>query len=509
MAYLLGIDIGTTGTKTVLFTVDGQVVASAVEGYPLSHPQALWAEQEPEDWWRATVASIRAVLAEAAIASDQIVGIGLSGQMHGAVLLAADHTVIRPCIIWSDQRTVAECDEITRTIGEARLAEWVANPALPGFTAPKLLWVRRHEPEAWARVRTVMLPKDYIRFRLTGTPLMEISDAAGTLLFDVARRRWSTELLAALELPAELLPPWVESSALAGRITPAVATATGLAAGTSVVAGGADNACAATGSGIVSEGQLLISIGTSGTVVAPMQRPMIDPAGRAHTFNHALPAVWYMMGVMQAAGLSLRWWRDLLYEPGVADGMAGDTAYTQLSAAAATVAPGADGLLWLPYLQGERTPHRDAYARGVLFGVTPRHGRGHIIRAVLEGVTMGLRDSVEIIHAAGITGQELRLTGGGARSPLWRQIVADILGRPLVVAQDRAGPAFGAALLAAVGAGQYASLAEATAATVILGERAEPDLANYQRYEAIYQEYRALYPPLRERFAALARSADH
>jgi xylulokinase len=496
MSYLLGIDIGTTGTKAALFTPDGRLVASAAADHPLAHPRPRWAEQAPEDWWQAALAAIRAVLARAGVPARAIGGIGLSGQMHGAVLLDAAGAVLRPCIIWSDQRTQAECDEITATVGEQRLAEWVANPALPGFTAPKLLWVRRHEPRVWERVRTVLLPKDYLRYRLTGELAQEISDAAGTLLFDVRRRRWSTELLAALALPAELLPPWRESAAICGRVTPAAAAATGLAAGTPVVGGGADNACAAAGNGVVDEGRLLVSIGTSGTVVAPLRQPLVDPGQRAHTFNHAAPAIWYLMGVMQAAGLSLRWLRDLLGPD--------DAGYEALTAAAATVPPGAEGLLWLPYLQGERTPHRDPYARGVLFGVTPRHGRGHVARAVLEGVTYGLRDSVEIIRAAGVRIDAVYLTGGGARSPLWRQIVADVLGLPLMVAQEREGPAFGAALLAAVGTGHYASLAEASAATLTSVATATPDPARQRAYAAAYAEFRALYPPLRERFRAAA-----
>lgn len=501
MGYLLGIDVGTTGTKTALVHPDGRVLASAVADYPLSHPRPLWAEQAPQDWWQATLVTIRAVLSQAGVSGAEIDGIGLSGQMHGAVVLDAADQVLYPCIIWSDQRTTAECETITRLAGAERLSEWVANPALPGFTAPKLLWLREHEPARWARVRRLLLPKDYIRFRLTGEAAIDISDAAGTLLFDVRRRRWSSALLATLDLPATLLPPWIESTAIAGQITADVAAATGLRAGTPVVGGGADNACAAIGNGVVGPGDLLISIGTSGTVVAPTDQPRVDPAQRAHTFNHAAPAVWYMMGVMQAAGLSLRWLRDLL---GLRTTDTRD-AYEQLTEAAAPVAPGADGLLWLPYLQGERTPHRDAYARGVLFGVTPRHGRGHLARAVIEGVTFGLRDSVTIIQAAGIACEVVRLTGGGARSALWRQIVADVVGRPVAVTREREGPAFGAALLAAVGTGHYASLAEATRATVTTTGTIEPDPAAQRRYQAIYEEYRALYPPLRERFRSLAR----
>ena len=497
MSYLLGIDLGTTGVKAALFTLDGQAVASAVATYPVMHPRPLWAEQAPEDWWRATTAAIRDALSQAGVPGAAVGGIGISGQMHGAVLLDAAGQPARPCIIWSDQRTQAECDWITATVGERRLVEWVGNPALPGFTAPKLLWTRAHEPDVWARVRSALLPKDYLRYRLTGELATEVSDAAGTLLFDVRAGAWSAPMLEALALDPALLPPCHASVAVSGQVTAEAAAETELAAGTPVVGGGADNACAAVGAGVIAEGQALASIGTSGTVVAPTRQPRLDPDGRAHTFNHAVPGVWYLMGVMQAAGLSLRWLRDVL-------GLEGDAGYERLVGEAAAVPPGAEGLLWLPYLQGERTPHRDANARGVLFGVTPRHGRGHIARAVLEGISFGLRDSLDIILAAGIRPAEARLTGGGARSHFWRQMLADILGLPVVVAREREGPAFGAALLAGVGMGAYASLREACAGAMTPGAPVHPDPARQRAYDSIHAEFRALYQALKDRFRAVA-----
>ncbi|MCC6629008.1 MAG: xylulokinase [Chloroflexi bacterium] len=484
MECVLGIDVGTTGVKAALVAPDGRVLAAVDTGYPLHHPQVGWAEQAPGDWWQATMAAVPAVLARVPGAS--VCAVGISGQMHGAVLLDDAGVPVRPCIIWSDQRTQAECDEITATVGEATLAAWVANPALPGFTAPKLLWVRRHEPVAWNRVRTLLLPKDFVRFHLTGALATDESDAAGTLLYDVAGRQWSAAMTAALGLAPSLLPRCVESTAVMGQVTATAAAATGLPAGIPVVGGGADNACAAVGSGVVAPGDLLVSVGTSGTVVAPLASPAVDPGGRLHTFNHAVPGRWYLMGVMQAAGLSLRWLRDLV-DPEAIDG------YDALASAAAQTPAGAEGLLWLPYLQGERTPHRDPDARGVLFGVTPRHGCGHVARAVMEGVAFGLRDSVALLRAAGVPAERAVITGGGAASPVWRQIISDVIGLPLRLAQDQAGPAFGAALLAAIALGWHSSVEAAAAAMVRTTGETAPNLSLRGRYDDLFGVYQSLY----------------
>jgi xylulokinase len=506
MQTLLGLDLGTSGVKALLLTPGGQTVATATRDYPLHHPQPGWAEQDPADWWQATVAAMRACLEAAPGAA--VVGVGISGQMHGAVLLDDTRQVVRPCIIWADQRTQAECDEITARVGAARLIDLVSNPALPGFTAPKLLWVRHHEPENWARTRRVLLPKDWLRFMLTGSEAMEISDAAGTCLLDVAHGQWSAEVLAALDLPADLLPPVVGAAQVAGRITPEVATLTGLPAGTPVAGGGADNACAAVGAGIVQPGQALVSIGTSGVVLAYAATPVVDRSGpipRAHTFNHAVPDAWYLMGVTQAAGLSLRWVRDQIGAAEAAQAQAtGRDPYDVLLEEAATVPPGSEGLLFLPYLQGERTPILDSQARGGWVGLTARHTRAHLVRAVLEGVAFSLRDCLEVIRAAGVSISAVRATGGGARGPLWRQILADVLGVPLAPLATEEGPALGAALLAGVAAGLYPSVPAACAQVVRALPPVMPDSAASRRYADLFPLYQSLYPALRATMHGLA-----
>jgi xylulokinase len=414
--------------------------------------------------------------------------------------------VIRPSIIWADQRTAAQCAWIDRTVGHDRLIDAIANPALPGFTAPKLIWVREHEPEAYARARTLLLPKDEIRRRLTGTVAMEISDAAGTALFDVAHGRWATQILGDLDVSPSLLPPVVGSTEVAGTITPEVAALTGLGAGTPVVGGGADNACGATGVGVVREGLALVSVGTSGVVLAPSTRPRVDPGLRVHTFSHAVPGLWYLMGVTQAAGLSLRWFRDELAGADVERAArSGQDPYDVMVEAAASVPPGSRGLVWLPYLQGERTPHLDADARAVLFGLSAAHRRADVTRAVLEGVAFSLRDALAIVRDQGIGIGQARLTGGGGRSEVWRQLIADVLGTELALTSSEEGPAFGAALMAGVGAGWWASLPEACDATIGVTSTVEPDSAVAARYDETYALYRELYPALRPSFQHAAR----
>lgn len=501
--HLLGLDLGTTGVKALLITPDGQVVASATRDYPLSTPYPNWSEQDPADWWDATCAAIRDVLERDPAGVSAVAALAISGQMHGATLIDKNGAVVRPCILWNDGRTSAQCDEIVERVGGlSRLLTLTSNPALVGFTAPKLLWVRQHEPEAFARARTLLLPKDYINYRLTGMLQTEVSDASGTLLFDVQRRQWSADMMAALDLSTDLLPPCSESIAIVGRVTPEAAARCGLLAGTPVVAGGADNACAAVGTGVVAPGTALSSTGTSGTIVAPTTSGAADPAGRAHTFCHAIPETYYVMGVMLSAGGALRWYRDALTTMGT------PIAYDVLTDAAAGVPLGAEGLLFLPYLAGERTPHADPLARGVFFGLSLRHRQPHLTRAVLEGVTLGLRDSVEIIRALGGNLSVMRATGGGARSALWRQIQADVFNAEVVTVNSSEGPAFGAALLAGTGVGVYASVSEAAARTVRPTSSTLPQAAAVDRYNSLYALYARLYPDLRDGFHALAAFVD-
>ncbi len=505
MHTLLGIDLGTTGVKAALFSAeDGHVLASAFIEYPLMHPQPGWAEQDPADWWNATITAIRTCLVGGVrhnIQPQDVKGIGLSGQMHGVVLLDKDYQVLRPCIIWADQRSDAQCRWMTEQVGAARLIELVSNPALTGFSAPKLLWIRDNEPAVFNRASVMLLPKDYIRYRLTGTIAMEISDAAGTCLLDVKQGVWSREVLNAIDLEPSLLPPVVAADAVCGTITDEVAALTDLVAGTPVAGGGADNACGAVGNGVVQPGLALVSIGTSGVVLAYADAPRVDMSGpipRVHTFNHAVPHAWYLMGVTQAAGLSLRWLRDNIGLPERAlERWTGLDAYEILAKEAETAPAGSDGLLFLPYLQGERTPHLDAYARGGWIGLTASHDRRHLIRAVLEGVAFSLKDCFAIIQEQGLSIDQVRTTGGGAKSLLWRQIIADILGVELVTTNATEGPAFGAALLAGVAGGVYASVQQACEATVHVMERTEPRAETERVYAQVYETYKALYPALR------------
>ncbi|QBD82270.1 xylulokinase [Ktedonosporobacter rubrisoli] len=505
MQTLLGIDLGTTGVKAALFAVeDGRVLADAFIDYPLFHPQPGWAEQRPSDWWQATVTAIRACLDAASkqgIQPSEVKGLGLSGQMHGVVLLDAAQQVLRPCIIWADQRSEAQSRWITEKIGAEQLIAYVSNPALTGFSAPKLLWIRDNEPEIFARARKLLLPKDYIRYLLTGVQAMEISDAAGTCLLDVKRGAWSQEVLQALDINPELLPPVVPADAASGTITAEVASLTGLPVGTPVAGGGADNACGAVGNGVVKPGLALVSIGTSGIVLAYASSPQVDRSGpvpRVHTFNHAVRDAWYLMGVTQGAGLSLRWVRDNIGLPERAlERWTGVDAYDHLTKEAESVPPGSEGLIFLPYLQGERTPHLDAYARGGWLGLTASHDRRHLVRAVLEGVAFSLKDCFAIIREQGLQLDQMRATGGGAKSALWRQIIADVLGTELVLTNATEGPAFGAALLAGVAGGVYTSVVEACEQTVRVVERTEPDVEHAEAYAQAYETYRALYPALK------------
>jgi xylulokinase len=492
--YLLGLDISTTGAKALLIDADGAVVGSATSPLTLSTPRPLWSEQDPADWWARMAASIRRLLGEQSVAGDDIAAIGLTGQMHGLVLLDAGGAVLRPAILWNDQRTGPQCDAMRDRLGRERLIQITGNDALTGFTAPKVLCVQQNEPEVFAQTRHILLPKDYIRYKLTGDYAMDKADGAGTILFDLHARDWSPEVLAALEIPAEWLPPTYEGPAVTGMVSAAVAAETGLRAGTPVVGGGGDQAAQAVGVGAVEPGIVALTLGTSGVVFATTPSALVEPDGRLHAFCHAVPGRWHFMGVMLSAAGSLQWYRDSL-APGVP--------FDDLVAEAADVSPGSEGLLFLPYLTGERTPHPDPLARGAWVGLTIRHGRPHLTRAVLEGVAFGIKDSFTLIQDAGLGGiQQVRVSGGGARSALWRQIMADVLGVELVTVNTAEGAAYGAALLAAVGAGLYATVEDACRATIQVTGRTSPGPAAAD-YTEIYPLYRALYPTLRDEFRAI------
>jgi xylulokinase len=487
-ALFLGLDIGTSGVKAILVSAGGNVEAATTTPLTLSTPRPGWAEQHPEDWWSAAIESIRGVFAQEPGA--HVASIGISGQMHSSVFLDRSGNVVRPALLWCDGRTTAECAEITRKAGgEDRLRDWVRNPALEGFTLPKVLWLRNHEPEAYGRVATVLLAKDFIRYRLTGVLAAEPSDASGTLMFDPARLRWSDEILQATGVPRALLPDVGGSSDVLGQVTADASRKTGIAEGTPVVGGGADNACGAAGVGVITPGEAVASWGTSGTVLAPTAQPFVDPGLRAHTFCHVAPGVWYVMGVVLSAGGAFAWYRDQL-----ARELAGNAgADASLDSEAASVPPGAEGVTFLPYLQGERTPHRDASARGALLGLSLAHTRAHLTRAVLEGIAFALRDSLSILQELGLSPQHLLLTGGGAKSPFIRRLQADVYGVPVSTVNREEGPAYGAALLAAVGAGAFQDLAAATRATLTRGASERPNSQTHREYQTAYDRFRDSY----------------
>lgn len=492
--YLLGLDISTTGAKALLIDAAGAVIGSATTPLTLSTPRPLWSEQNPADWWAGMAASIRQLLAEQGVAGESIAAIGLTGQMHGLVLLDESGQVLRPAILWNDGRTQAQCDEMRARLGRARLIQITGNDALTGFTAPKVLWVQQNEPGVYAQARHILLPKDYLRFKLTGDYAMDKADGAGTILFDLRARDWSPEVLAALNIPAEWLPPTFEGPEVTGVVSVAAAAETGLLAGTPVVGGGGDQAAQAVGVGAVEPGVIALTLGTSGVVFATTPSALVEPAGRLHAFCHAVPGRWHFMGVMLSAAGSLQWYRDAL-APGVS--------FDGLIAEATNVSPGSEGLLFLPYLSGERTPHPDPLARGAWVGLTIRHGRPHLTRAVLEGVAFGIKDSFTLIQGAGLGGiEQVRVSGGGAKSALWRQIMADVLGAELVTVNTTEGAAYGAALLAAVGAGFYGTVDEACQATIEITGRTEPGPAA-AAYADVYPLYQALYPALQNEFKAI------
>ena len=490
-SHVLGIDVSTTATKAILVDGAGTVVGVGSDGYDYDVPAPLWSEQDPQVWWNGAQAAIRGALANAGIDGDEVAAVGLAGQMHGAVLLDDAERPLRPAILWNDQRTSAECDEIRELVGTKRLIEVTGNDALTGFTAPKLLWVRRHEPEVWARVAHVGLPKDFVRHRLTGDHAVDRADGAGTLLFDLAARDWSSEVLSALDIDPGWLPRTAEGPEVTGAVTRMAAQATGLAVGTPVVGGGGDQAANGVGVGAIDPGVVALSLGTSGVVFAATDGPLIEPEGRVHAFCHAVPGRWHLMSVMLSAAGSLRWFRDA-FAPGVG--------YAALDAEAGSVAAGSDGLVFLPYLTGERSPHNDPLARGAFVGLTVTHDRRHLARAVLEGVAYGLRDGLDQMVATGVPApRQIRASGGGIASEVWRQILADVLGSQVAAVSTTEGAAFGAAMLAAVGAGWFASVDQAVAWAVRVRPVAEPG-PSAPTYAEGLATYRALYPALRPIF---------
>ncbi|MFN9984924.1 MAG: xylulokinase [Pirellula sp.] len=504
MTYYLGIDIGTSGTKSLLIDAAGNPIAEATATYPLATPKPLWTEQNPDDWWNATKSTVIAVVKKARVKSHEVRAIGLSGQMHGSVFLNARGKVIRPALLWNDQRTSAECDEITqRAGGRDALIRMVANPALTGFTAPKLLWLRNHEPKNYDSLKYLLLPKDEIRRRLTGELATDASDASGMLLLDVCKRKWSTELLGKLDIDPAILARVYESEEVTGTLRSDIAAELGLSTDCKVVAGAGDCAAGAVGNGIVRQGILTASLGTSGVVFCHSDTPQYDAAGRLHTFCHAVHGKWHMMGVTLSAAGSLQWFAsqlcsELMKKKGI-------DPYEVLNQEADQVAAGSEGLFFLPYLAGERTPHADANARGCFVGLTNKHGRGHLARSVMEGVGYSLRESLEIIQALDVPVKEIRLSGGGAKSALWKQILADSFGQKVCTINAEQGPAFGVALLAAVGNGEFKNIEEACKATISVVEKVAPRKPAQKKYDAAFPVYQRLYQSLKDRFVDISR----
>lgn len=505
MAYILGVDIGTSGTKTVLFSEDGIPVSSATYEYPLYTPQNGYAEQDPLDWWNAVVNGIKQVIGESGVVASEIKGIGLSGQMHGLVMLDGDNKVIRRSIIWCDQRTSKEVAEITDRVGADRLIEITANPAITGFTAAKIMWVKNNEPQNYEKCRHILLPKDYIRFMLTGEYATEVSDASGMQLLDIPNRCWSEEVLDKLGIDKSLLAKVYESPEITGKITGRAAELTGLAEGTIVVGGAGDNAAAAVGTGVVEDGKAFTTIGSSGVVFAHTSNISIDKKGRVHTFCCAVPNCWHVMGVTQSAGLSLKWFRDNLCwsEMETALNMGVDPYYLT-DKEAMDVPIGANKLLYMPYLNGERTPHLDPNCRGAFVGLSTMHKKKDMIRAVMEGVSYSLRDCVEVMREMNISVTDMMACGGGGSSPLWRQMLADLYACPVKTTQNKEGPALGVALLAAVGAGIYSSVPEACKAVILPDKVQNPIQENIGEYEKVYNVYKKLYPAMKSCFEDIA-----
>ena len=504
---LLGIDIGTSGTKTLVCDLKGKVLATATAEHPIYAPKPGWSEQHPEDWWQATCKATKAVLKKAGVKASQIKGVGLSGQMHGSVFLGDGPKALRPALLWNDQRTAEQCDEITRKAGgREALIDMVANPALTGFTAPKILWVRQHEPKVYEKTKHILLPKDYIRYRMTGEYATEVSDASGTLLLDVVNRKWSDKLLNILKIDKALLPAKVhESYEVTGTISAAAAKELGFVAGIPVVGGGGDQAAGAVGNGIVNSGIISATLGTSGVVFAHSDQPTRDPQGRVHTMCHAVPGKWCVFGCMLAAGGSYQWFRNQFGQAEVAEAKKKKVdPYVLLTAQAESAPAGSEGLFFLPYLTGERCPHPDPLARAGWVGITARTTRPMMIRSLLEGVTYGMRDAIEIMRQMGIPISQVRASGGGARSDFWQQLQADIYKAPLVLTNSSEGGAYGVAILAGVGTGVWKSVEEACKASIKQTKKVSPKKKSSDLYDRCYTEYGKLYPALKDRFAAMA-----
>lgn len=495
MAHFLGLDISTTSSKALLIDHNGEVLGTASTPHDLSSPKPLWSEQDPEQWWVAAAQSIRNVLSQTGIPTSSIEAIGLTGQMHGLVLLDEDGNVLRPAILWNDQRCQSQCDEIHRRIGRDRFIQISGNVALPGFTAPKILWVAENEPEVYARVHHILLPKDFIRYKLTGNFAMDKADGSGTVLFDLKARNWSDEVLEELGIPSEWMPVTFEGTEVTGYVSKTAAEMTGLKQGIPVAAGGGDQEAGAVGVGAVEPGVIGLTVGTSGVIFAATSEPLVEPEGRLHAFCHAAPGLWHFMGVMLSAAGSLQWYRDAL---------APHLSFDELLREAADVPAGSEGLIFLPYLSGERTPYPDPLARGVLHGLTLRHTRGHMTRAILEGVAFGLKDIFNLIRGSGLEQiKQARLSGGGTKSALWCQIIADILESELMTVNTTEGGAFGAALLAGVGQGAWRDVGTACRETIQLTRKIDPDPAAFEVYRQRYQVYQELYPLLKGTYAKL------
>jgi len=497
MSILIGLDVGTSGTKGLAVNQNGEILASALYEYPLHSPKPGWAEQYVDDWKHAAFDVLSELTHSPTVRANQVSAIGLTGQMHGSVFLDESNDVLRPPLLWCDQRTARQCTQINEAIGEKRLLEMVSNPALTGFTAPKILWLRDNEPHLYEKVRKVLLPKDYIRLLLTGEYATDVADASGTLLFDVKNRRWHRELMSELDIDAAFMPPAFEGPDVTGQLSEEVAASVGLTGGIPVVAGGGDQAAGAIGCGIVRPGAISAALGTSGVVFAYAERVSTDPLGRVHTFCHAVPDAWHVMGVALSAGGSLRWFRDEFCE--IEKALARQTGadpYDYITQAAGRAPLGAEGLLFLPYLTGERTPHKDPDARGAFVGLSLRHTRGHMARAVMEGVTFAMRDGLEIIRQLGIPIEDIRASGGGARSALWRQLQADVYRQSVSTLNVEEGPAYGAALLASVAAGMYGSIEEACDATIRAVDTTNPIPANAEEYDQWFSLYQQTYDAL-------------
>ncbi len=503
MAYYIGIDIGTSGTKSLIMDEAGNILADSTAEYLVHMPKPLWTEQDPEDWWTATVKTVRDVVRKSKVKAADVKAIGLSGQMHGSVFLDAKGKVLRRALLWNDQRTADECAEITALAGgRQELIRMVANPALTGFTAPKILWLRNHEPKVFQKLKHVLLPKDEIRRRLTGELATEVSDASGMLVLDVVNRCWSKELLSKLELDIDLFAKVYESHEVTGTLLPEVAKQLGLTTACKVVGGAGDCAAGAVGNGIVKQGVVTTSLGTSGVVFVHSDTPQYDSQGRLHTFCHAVAGKWHMMGVTLSAAGSLQWFVSQLCKE--LQAKKGVDPYRIINEEAAAVAAGSEGLFFLPYLAGERTPHADPDARGCFIGLTNKHGRGHMARAVMEGVALSLRESLEIVRGLGVPTKEIRVSGGGAKSPLWKQILADTFGQPACTINAEQGPAYGVALLAAVGDGAYRNIEEACKATISVVAKTSPNKGAIKTYDRSFPVYQGLYRSLRDSFQAIS-----